>query len=70
MTSVAWDGEKISYYAHEDRKTEPPFRKLPAFVGEWLFIWTRFWIRVIPRIPLGLTRRIFRHDTQRRASNR
>jgi len=70
MTSVAWDGEKVSYYAHEDRKTEPPFRKLPALVGEWLFIWTRFWIRVIPRIPLGLTRRIFRHDTQGRAGNR
>lgn len=57
-TSVAWDGEKVSYYAHEQRNTNPPLGKVPGLVGEWLSIWIRFWTRVICRIPLALARRI------------
>jgi hypothetical protein len=57
-TSVAWDGEKISYYAHEKRDTEPPLRILPGLVWEWIAIWIPFWARTIPRILIAIARRI------------
>ena len=60
-TSVAWDGEKICFYVHKARNTEPPLGQLPALVGEWIVIWTRFWARVIPRIPTILFRRVPRN---------
>jgi hypothetical protein len=59
-TSVAWDGKKISYYEHEDRRVEPPFRILPQLVAEWLFIYARAWLRAIPRVPLALARKVLR----------
>jgi hypothetical protein len=57
--SVAWDGEKIQYFEHEDRNTDPPLRNVPMLVAEWLLIWTRFWIRFSYRFPLSLVRRIW-----------
>jgi len=58
-TSVTWDGKKISYYIHEKRDTNPPFRRLPALVGEWMYLWGRFWVWALPRFPLALARQIF-----------
>jgi len=56
--SAAWDGHKILYFEHEDLDTDPRLRYLPGLVWEWLSIWTRFWIRVIPRLPVFLARRV------------
>lgn len=57
--SVAWDGKKILYYQHEDRKTEPPLRSVPGLIAEWILIWTPFWIRFSYRFPLAMVRRIW-----------
>ena len=56
--SVAWDGKKIQYFEHEDRNAEPPLRRVPGLVAEWLTIWTFFWIRFSYRFPLATVRRI------------
>ena len=56
--SVAWDGKKIQYFEHEDRKAEPSLLRVPGLVAEWLTIWTVFWIRFSYRFPLALARRI------------
>jgi hypothetical protein len=55
-TSVGWNGKKISYYTHAKRSTDPPFSQLPALAGEWIYLWGRFWILALPRIPLSLAR--------------
>lgn len=59
LTSVGWDGKKITYYEHEERRVEPSFSILPRLVAEWLYLYGRFWLRVIPRIPLALARKAF-----------
>jgi hypothetical protein len=48
--SVAWDGEKLTYYAHQDREVRPGFFDLARLVPEYISIETRFWLRVIPRM--------------------
>jgi hypothetical protein len=42
--SVAWDGTKLSFYSHEDRRREPPFVKVLASVPDWLIFWAFFWV--------------------------
>ncbi|HET7440213.1 MAG TPA: transglutaminase domain-containing protein, partial [Terriglobales bacterium] len=37
--SVAWADEKLSYYAHEDRKFSPSFPQLVTLLYEWVRIW-------------------------------
>ena len=64
-TSVAWDGSKISYYNHEKRYTDPPLRSLPSLVGEWMYLWGRFWLWALPRIPLAMARIVFGKHTGR-----
>ncbi len=64
--SVAWDGKKILYFEHEDRSTEPPLREVPGLVAEWLWIWSRFWMRFSYRFPLTLARRTWARLRRRR----
>jgi len=56
--SVAWDGTKISFYMHQDRKYDPRFAEITALVSEWLVFWGWFWLRVLPRLPIVLYRRL------------
>ena len=56
--SVAWDGHRIQYFEHEDRKNEIMLRRLPGLVAEWLWIWTRFWIWFGYKPPIVTTRRV------------
>jgi hypothetical protein len=49
--SVAWDGEKLSYYAHQDRQSEPSLAELRRMVPEYLEIWGGFWLRNLPKLP-------------------
>ena len=56
--SVAWDGKKILYFDHEDRKAEPPLRGVPGLVAEWLLLRPRLWIQLVYLLPLALARQI------------
>src|SRR5262249_13737848 len=56
--SVAWDGTQISFYMHQDRKYDPRFAEIIALVSEWLVFWGWFWLRVLPRLPIVLYRRL------------
>lgn len=58
--SVGWDGEKVTYFEHEDLSTEPAIRNVPMLVAEWVWIWARFWIQFSYRYPLALVRRFSR----------
>jgi hypothetical protein len=66
--SVAWDGEKIQYFDHEDRNTDPPLRRVPSLLAEWAAIWTPFWVRFSYRFPIALVRRIWRRVSRLRGS--
>jgi len=48
--SVAWDGQKLSYFAHHDRPFQPSVADLARYFPEYLWIWGGFWIRAVPRI--------------------
>ena len=37
--SVAWDGNRLSYFEHEERAFNPPIHTLPGLVVEWLLHW-------------------------------
>ncbi len=60
--SVAWDGEKLSYYEHADRFALS-FPDLARLVPEYLWIWGVFWIskgHKIPRLIWSLLTRFFK----------
>jgi hypothetical protein len=56
--SMSWDGEKVSYFEHEDRKVDVPSRMIPELVGEWLFIWGKFWLTVPGKFARALWRKL------------
>ena len=49
--SVAWDGEKLSYYQHHEHSARPPVVDLIGLLPEYVFIWGRFWLGSPLRIP-------------------
>jgi Bacterial transglutaminase-like cysteine proteinase BTLCP len=51
--SISWDGEKVSYFKHEDRKISWSLKQITLLVGEWLFFWLNFW----RKFAMSLTRR-------------
>lgn len=54
--SVAWDGEKLSYYQHAKQESGLGFFATLRLIPEWASIWTRFWISSAPRIPRAIWR--------------
>jgi len=58
--SVAWDGKKISFYSHQDLAHNLKVQQVPIFLFEWVIGWGYFWLRMLPRVPVGLIRRAFR----------
>jgi hypothetical protein len=58
--SVSWDGEKVSYYEHEDKKYNGSLLQIVSLCAEWLFFWTRFWVLFPLRIVRGLARRLIK----------
>lgn len=58
--SVSWDGDKISYYEHEDRKIAPSLQQIAVLIGEWLFFWTSFWVKFVLRLPRKLLKSLAR----------
>jgi transglutaminase-like cysteine proteinase BTLCP len=53
--SVAWDGQKLSYFEHEDRKFKASPQQILLWVAEWVFLWGCFWLK---DVPVRLIRRI------------
>jgi len=49
--SVAFDGNSISFYQHEQRKSYPPFLQMATLVPAWLIFWTWVWTMVLIRLP-------------------
>jgi hypothetical protein len=64
--SVAWDGEKISFYAHKDLSKNLKLRQVPILLLDWLVAWTYFWTRHILHIPRFLFFRVRRFVTSLR----
>lgn len=48
--SVAWDGEKVSFYSHGPSKMELSPRVLIPLIPEWIWGWSRFLLWAAPRI--------------------
>ncbi len=57
--SMAWEHNKILYFEHRDRNTDPPIWRVPALLAEWVHIWGKFWIRFSYRFPPYLARRLW-----------
>lgn len=59
--SIAWNGDKLSYYAHKD---DPEFqlswRVLIPLIPEWARIWGWFWFRFVVRFPYAMARKLWR----------
>ncbi len=49
--SVAWDGEKLTYFQHHERSPRPRVADLVPLVPEYIFIWGCFWLGTPVRIP-------------------
>jgi hypothetical protein len=49
--SVAWDGEKLSYYQHHERPARLSFLDLARLLPEYIFIWGGFWLTSPSRVP-------------------
>ena len=58
--SVSWDGEKISYYEHEDKKFRGSLLQIILLCAEWLFIWGQFWLLFPFRVGKGLAKRLLK----------
>lgn len=55
--SVAWDGEKFSYYEHSSKKNALSVRIIVPLIPEWVVTWARFWMLVIVvQFPMALCR--------------
>ena len=54
--SVAWDGSKISFYSHEDRKYNPRLGRVAPLVIEWLRFYGWFWLKNFHRVPMAFYR--------------
>jgi hypothetical protein len=54
--SIAWDGEKVSYYRHAEDTTGLGFWRTLALVPEWMAVWVKFWLRNGTKIPWLLWR--------------
>jgi len=41
--SVGWDGERLHYYEHEERRYDPSLVAVIPLAAEWLIFWVRTW---------------------------
>jgi transglutaminase superfamily protein len=65
--SVSWEGKTVRYFAHKDRYPNLSWLQLTPLVREYLFFWSKFWLRNFYRIPSMLWRTLrnglFKRDT-------
>ena len=48
--SAAWDGSRISFYAHEEKKFVPRFSEVLPMVWEWVSVWSIYGLRLVPKL--------------------
>jgi hypothetical protein len=59
--SVSWDGKTLRYFAHRaDPEFHLTWRFALSLLPEWIEVRSRFWLRVIIRLPYALVRRMWR----------
>jgi hypothetical protein len=58
--SVAWDGEKLTFYSHAKGVNLPSVSLLLGLIPEWLLIWGRFALWVAYRLPVAAVHRLLR----------
>lgn len=64
--SVSWDGSKLRYFHHREQESNLNFMRNIGLLPEWLWIWSRFWIRgLFFNLPLRLCRAIYRQVFRR-----
>jgi hypothetical protein len=56
LFSVAWDGDKLSYYQHAKDQATLGFFKTVTLIPEWISIRGTFWIRNAHEVPGALWR--------------
>jgi len=52
--SVAWNGEKLTYYQHREHPLRPPIADVVRWLPEYVFIWGYFWLSSPVRLPKAL----------------
>lgn len=52
--SVAWNGEKLSYFQHAKQQSSLDFMKTVVLIPEWASVWARFYMQNAPKIPRAL----------------
>lgn len=64
--SVAWDGKALRYYAH---KSESPadIKLAVMLIPEWIGIWGSYWLKVAPRLPYWICRKLWRKLTAKKS---
>jgi hypothetical protein len=58
--SVAWDGKNLSYFEHQDKAISWSMQRVVPLVGEWLFFWVPFWLKIVGRLSRKLMIKLFR----------
>jgi hypothetical protein len=58
MFSVAWDGEKIAFFSHQDLANQVRVWRIPSLLTEWIVGWGFFWFVSLPRLPRILWQRL------------
>jgi hypothetical protein len=48
--SVAWDGEKLTYFEHQHRNFSTSPQRIALLFTEWLFFWGSFWLTDAPKL--------------------
>jgi hypothetical protein len=57
--SVAWNGNTISYYSHQDRKFRGSLQTVASLAGEWVLLWSSFGLRLIVYLMRALALKLF-----------
>jgi hypothetical protein len=52
--SVAWNGEKLTYYEHRKLSSRVAFTEIVGMLPEYVSIWGHFWLSAPVRIPRAL----------------
>lgn len=57
--SVSWDGQRVSYFEHQETKFNGSLQQVVFLVSEWVVLWAKFWARLLPSLGKGLVRKLF-----------
>lgn len=64
--SLEWDGDHFRYFTHKEPAGHLSLAASASLFAEWASYWTKFWIRVLLRLPL-LPFRLVRRRLAKRA---